>query len=314
MAQVQTVLGPISPEELGITAMHEHIVYGMPGWEYAPEVNFDRSSAFEKIKKDLLDFKSAGGKTIVDCSGVANGRDIEFYQALSRTTGVNIVASTGFGAEPGIPGHFASTSYSTKAVDYVVEMFLQELNQGMITGFMKKTNVRAGIICVGNMDNRITATEEKFYRAAARTAIRTGCAVMTQGPQMARKQIDLMIEEGLKPDRIIIGQCDRFPDIERDKDIAKMGAYIAYDSVAYDESPEPGKRRIESIKAMVDAGLQKRVIISVDAIGYALGFPQPKRTYRYLPGGLLEELRHAGIDEKTINTFLVENPRNVLIG
>ena len=312
MAQVQTVLGPISPEELGITAMHEHVVYGMPGWEYAPEVNFDHASAFEKIKKDLLDFKSAGGKTIVDCSGVANGRDIEFYQALSRTTGVNIVASTGFGAEPGIPGHFASTSYSTKAVDYVVEVFLQELNQGMISGFMKKTNVRAGIICVGNRDNKITATEEKFFRAAARTAIRTSCAVMTQGPQMARKQIDLMTEEGLKPDRIVIGQCDRFPDIERDKDLAKKGAYIAYDSAAYDESPEPGKQLIESIKAMVDAGLQKRVIISVDAIGHALGFPQPERTYSYLLGEFLNSLRHAGIEEKTINTFLVETPRNVL--
>ena len=312
MAQVQTVLGPISPEALGMTAMHEHIVYGMPGWEYAPEVNFDRSSAFEKIKKDLVDFKSLGGKTIVDCSGVANGRDIEFYQALSRVTGVNIVASTGFGAEPGIPGHFASTSYSTKAVDYVVEVFLQELSQGMIMGFMKKTNIRAGIICVGNRDNRITATEEKLYRAAARTAMRTGCPVLTQGAQMARKQVAMMTEEGLNSGRIIIGQCDRYPDIERDKEIAGKGAYVAYDSAAYDETPDPWRRRIESIKAMVDAGLQNHVVISVDAIGYALGFPQPKRTYSYLLGEFLDSLRRAGIEEKTINMFLVENPRNVL--
>lgn len=312
MVQVNTILGSISPEELGITAMHEHIVYGMPGWEYAPEVNFDRSAAFEKIKKDLLDFKSSGGKTIVDCSGVANGRDVEFYQALSRVTGVNIVASTGFGAEPGIPGHFMSTSYSTKAADYIADVFVQELGQGMITGFMKKTSINAGIIHVGNQKNEITQTEEKFYHAAARAAIRTGCAVMTQGAQMARKQVAIMTEEGLAPDRIVIGQCDRYPDIERDMELARKGAYVAYDNAAYDESPDTGKQRIKAIKAMVDAGLHNRIIISVDAIGHALGFPQPKRTYRYLLGGFLEELRQAGINEKTINTFLVENPRQVL--
>lgn len=312
MPQVYTVLGPIAPEGLGITAMHEHIVYGMHGWEHAPEVHFDHSSVFEKIRKDLLDFKSLGGQTIVDCSGVANGRDIEFYQALSRATGINIVASTGFGAQPNIPGHFVSTSYSSKEADYISNVFLQELTQGMVTGFMKKTSVKAGLIQVGNGQSRITETEEKFYRAAARAAKQTGCSVMAHGPPMAHKQVEIMMAEGLAPNRIIIGQCDRYPNLERDKEIARRDAYIAYDNAAYNESPGPGKRRIDSIKAMVDAGLQDQVIISVDAIGYALGFRQPKRTYGYLLGEFLAELHCAGIEKKIIKTFLVDNPRRVL--
>ena len=31
--KVNTVMGQISPEELGVTLMHEHICYGFPGWE-----------------------------------------------------------------------------------------------------------------------------------------------------------------------------------------------------------------------------------------------------------------------------------------
>jgi hypothetical protein len=33
MNMVNTVLGPVKPEDLGITLMHEHILYGYPGWE-----------------------------------------------------------------------------------------------------------------------------------------------------------------------------------------------------------------------------------------------------------------------------------------
>ena len=33
MSKVNTVLGPIAPEELGFVAIHEHIGYGMPGSE-----------------------------------------------------------------------------------------------------------------------------------------------------------------------------------------------------------------------------------------------------------------------------------------
>ena len=33
MSRVNTVLGPVPAEELGIVAVHEHIGYGMPGSE-----------------------------------------------------------------------------------------------------------------------------------------------------------------------------------------------------------------------------------------------------------------------------------------
>ncbi len=37
MAQVNTVLGPIHPKQLGMTSLHEHILFSTPGWEYSPE-------------------------------------------------------------------------------------------------------------------------------------------------------------------------------------------------------------------------------------------------------------------------------------
>ena len=42
MEQVQTVLGPVPVERLGVTLMHEHLVIGWPGWVFDPLARFDR--------------------------------------------------------------------------------------------------------------------------------------------------------------------------------------------------------------------------------------------------------------------------------
>lgn len=308
MSQVFTVLGPISPESLGITAIHEHLQFGMPGWEHASQEYFNRAIAFEKIKNALLDFQRRGGQTIVDCTNWSMGRDIEFYQTLSRSTGVNIIACTGFREERVIPGNLVELS---EDVDFIAGLFIRELTEGMVTGFMRKTPVRAGIIKVGNSEDRITALEESFYRAAARAAQQTGAAITTHGSAMALRQLELLVGEGLDASRIIVGHCDESPDIERDKEMARKGAYVAYDRAAYD-STRRDKRRVELVKAMVDAGFATQVLISCDAIGYGHLYPEPGRSFSYLLSGLVPLLRHAGLSEETVSTILAENPKRVL--
>ena len=68
MAHVNTVLGPIHSEEMGITAMHEHLMWGLPGWDYDPEFWINISEAFTECYNNLMDFKLRGGQTYVDCS------------------------------------------------------------------------------------------------------------------------------------------------------------------------------------------------------------------------------------------------------
>ena len=96
MSRVNTVLGPIATEELGIVAIHEHIGYGMPGseldtrWWKTPEVRYEET--VPKLRK----FHEYGGGTFVDVTGICNGRDIDYYKSLSAKTGVHIIACTGF--------------------------------------------------------------------------------------------------------------------------------------------------------------------------------------------------------------------------
>ena len=171
MSHVNTVTGAIHPDELGVTSCHEHIFWGPPGWEFDPEWWFHWPKVFTKCLADMAEWRDLSGKTIVEVSGIGLGRDIEFYRMLSRYSGVNVVLSTGFWAETGIYNYFLE-----KDIDYMEELFVRELTEGI-----GNTGARAGVIKVGNSIFKFTEIEERQYRAAARAAKRTGCAIVTHG-------------------------------------------------------------------------------------------------------------------------------------
>ena len=90
---VQTVLGGISYEEMGITDTHNHVwIEPVQGADLASPV----LNQFDLIRKELLAYKAAGGASILDCQPGRCGRNANHLAELSGLTGVNILACTGF--------------------------------------------------------------------------------------------------------------------------------------------------------------------------------------------------------------------------
>lgn len=310
MPHLNTILGAIHPEEMGITAVHEHIMWGLPGWECDPGSWFDIKRVFEKCHNELIDFRLLGGRTYVDCSGIGLGRDLDIYVKLATATGVNIVASTGFWAEEGIAPYF-----HTKDTDYFEELFVRELTQGM-----GHSRVKAGVIRVGNNARAFTKLEEMQYRAAARAARRTGAPVITHGAHLALKQLEILLEEKLDPSRIIISHLDSkdATDLERDKKIARAGAYVSYDHLGiegWSQMPYamPDERRLELVSAMLQAGFQERLLLSSGSRSWSLGRAEPfLHNAGHMLRYFLPKLKKTGISEQAINRILVDNPKRVL--
>lgn len=88
MGKVNTILGPIATEQLGITALHEHIGFGLPGCDLDTLWWEERPKMLEVTIEKLRRFRELGGRTIVDCTGIGTGRDIAYWQVVSRVTGV----------------------------------------------------------------------------------------------------------------------------------------------------------------------------------------------------------------------------------
>ncbi|MFC1893348.1 phosphotriesterase [Chloroflexota bacterium] len=332
-----TVNGGVEPQDLGIVAMCENILYGLMGWENDPWIIFNRPEAYDAIVSSLQEFQDAGGKTIVDCSGMLVGRDAELLMNIASSAKIHIVASTGFGSQDCIPGHFVNplsrrrqwrdksqgkieVNMPVPDADFLAGMFYDELTKGMVAPGMRHIKSKAGIVKAASSWEQITEIEELSLRGAALAAKRAGVAVITGGINQARRQMDIMLEEGLEPDRIVIGHCDdgRAIDLERDKEFAQQGAYVAYDHIGWEDASVPygipDERRLELVKAMVEAGFAERIVLSCNTIGYAIDVPQPKHSFGYLLQSFVPKLKKAGLSDSKIGTILIDNPKHILNG
>ena len=130
MTTVNTVLGPIAPEQLGVTLMHEHLLLDATPWFREPEAASLRAVAYQPVSIEVLGllrndpfmcrdncelldeatateevrrFRLAGGDTVVDptCRGI--GRDPRALQRIARATGLHVVMGTGYYLEPAHP-------------------------------------------------------------------------------------------------------------------------------------------------------------------------------------------------------------------
>ncbi|WP_241386857.1 phosphotriesterase [Rhodococcus sp. CH91] len=313
MSRVNTVLGPIAPEELGIVAIHEHIGYGMPGseldtrWWKSPEVRYE-----ETVPK-LRAFHDYGGGTFVDVTGICNGRDIDYYKSLSAKTGVHIVACTGF-----VGGDTALPFFERASVDYLMRQFVHEITVGI-----GDTGSRAGVIKVGvSRGGKMTELDKRIYRAAARAALTTGVPILTHLAIDAETAIAIFTEEGLPLHRVLFGHADDGVNAEKTRDtwIAQQGGRVGFDTFGYETELEdppfwarPRAERLAHFLRFLNAGHLDQALAGVDANCSPLGWPGVKgHTVNYLFEDLIPDLREAGLDEATITTLFVENPADFL--
>ncbi|MFC1893063.1 phosphotriesterase [Chloroflexota bacterium] len=316
MAYVNTVLGSIHPDEMGVTSPHEHILWGPPGWEYDPEWWFHYPKVLEKCVVDMKAFRELGGKTTVDCAGIGLGRDVEFYRMVSKYSGVNVVVSTGFWQDTGIYNYFRD-----KDIDYMEELFVREITQGI-----GDTGVKAGVIKVGNSIYSLTELEEHLHRAAARAAKRTGCAVVTHGMQWLPEQIlGIFQSEGLDLSRVIASHCDGVDSVdpERDKKFARMGVWVAYDCFGWTDAwyfghyADADEGKADRFKLLVDAGCTNRLLIAAEPNLFSLGWKRSapyvgSHTIEHLLRVVPDKLRRIGISEDLFWKIMTENPKQVI--
>ena len=96
MNAVNTVLGPVPADELGVVAVHEALLSVVPGARVRASTSpstAQRSSRSWRAK--LTGFRAAGGGTDRRQHRHVPRPRRRLYEALSRSTGVHIVASTG---------------------------------------------------------------------------------------------------------------------------------------------------------------------------------------------------------------------------
>ncbi|MGO4227492.1 phosphotriesterase [Arthrobacter sp. YAF34] len=313
---VNTVLGPVPASELGVVAVHEALLSVLPGAQYAPDISMDRAEIFEVLAGKLADFRNHGGSTIVDSTGMFHGRDLKLYEALSRSTGVHIIASTGLGPEEELGGYFLTPQTSPPTpwpAEKFAELFGNEVTEGMVVPRIER-RAAAGIVATVADRAGMTPTEESLFRGAARAAKNTGVPASIRFGADALRDLDIVLDEQIAADRVLVGDLDRSDAKGAAIEVAGRGAFVGLDHVGLNDHADylTDHERAELVLELLQAGHADKIILSGNSIGVAKGLPDYNLPYSHVLTTFVPFLKSRGLSEEDAQRILVDNPRTLL--
>ncbi len=321
---ISTVSGVVSSEHLGMTLMHEHFLFGFPGWQGDVTLGpFDRQACVEAGLKMAEKVMEQGVKTVVDVTPNECGRDVELLREISEKSGLNILCSSGYYFEgEGAPPYFKLRSQFGQGVEQVYEMFKTEVEKGVGT-----TGIRPAVFKVASGKEAITDYEAMFFRAAARVSKENGIPIIThtQEGRLGPEQADLLIAEGADPKRIMIGHIDGSTDMDYLLRVLEKGVSIAFDRFGVENvgGAPPDSRRVACLIGLLGLGWADKIMISHDYVNYWLGrqgiseivsLVMPNYHVTHVFQDIIPALKKAAVSSGQIETMLIANPRRFFEG
>ncbi|MBS4215257.1 phosphotriesterase family protein [Neobacillus rhizophilus] len=308
MAPINSVTGQVESSELGLTLIHEHMrIRSDSVFVQFPHL-YDEEKEFARAVAQVNKAKALGVKTICDPTVMELGRDIRFIERVSRETGVQIIAATGIYSFHYIPPHFQN-----RDIDYMADLFVRDTEVGI-----QNTSIKAGFLKCATDAQGVTPDVEKVIRAVARAQKRTGVPIMTHshpGTGTGLNQIDILLEEGVDPKRILIGHTGDTDNMEYILKVLDHGVFIGMDRYGLTAECTTENRNTTVIE-LAKQGYADRMFLSQDHCCSFDWYPEgllehvlPKWTMTYVLEEIIPELKVSGVTEEQINLMMVDNAR-----
>ena len=303
--RIDTVTGPIAPERLGVTLMHEHVLVDFIGAAQVSPSRYDANAVFEAVLPHLQQVKRLGCDTLVECTPAYLGRDPRLLRRLSAASGLNILSNTGYyGAanDKHLPAHAF-----TETAEQLAGRWTAEYEQG-IDG----TGIKPAFMKIGVDGSPLSAVDAKLALAAGLTHRKTGLAIAshTGSGAAALAQLDLLEAAGVPASAFIWVHAQSERDETFHARAARRGAWVEFDGV----SEAALARHLELVRRMKEERLLAHVLLSHDAGWYRVGEPGGGRfrPFDTLFTALIPGLKAAGFTDAETRQLLVENPRRAL--
>ena len=271
MKKINTVLGSIAPEDLGVTLVHEHIAVAYPGWDCDPLSRpYNREKMAKLVLRALEPVKDYGLKSIVDATPVDLNRDVDLLKIVSEQSGINIICSTGRYTEESGRWAYLKQRSRNQIGDVSTELyegFMQEITQGI-----GPSGIKPGVIKVATGLNCISPMEEAVLKAAAKAGKETGLPIIThtENGTMGPEQASFLVSEGLDPGQIMIGHMCGNSSLQYQMRVLDQGVNIAFDRFGI-ESFLPDKVRTATLIGLLGSGYAESIMMSHDYIACVSG-------------------------------------------
>lgn len=344
--KINSVCGELSREQLDVVTTHEHVLLDLTGFYQALPVPGIEDPASQKVEmwnlgilsrdcyalkdnlllddedvqaEELVRFKQAGGSTVVDASLPGIGRNAQALKRISQKTGLNIIMGTGFYVGETHPKELAKMTERQ-----VADLMVKELKEGV-----DDTGIRAGYIGEIGISEIFDERERKVLRAAAMAQLDTGVAInvhinpwTTNGLEAA----DILLDAGVSSERICISHID----VENREDyvyaLLKKGVYVEFDNFGKEYYIRREVRnsgyglfvhdtdRVTFLKKIIDDGYLSQILLSCDLCLKNLMHKYGGWGYDHVLTNIVPMMEDEGITQEQIQTLLVKNPADWLLG
>ena len=297
---IQTITGRIQRNELGVTMCHEHFIADLT------TVRKDGVSKIETVQEVVPEIKlmmDLGVQAAIEVTTIDLKRDVKKLKQISELTGLKIVCATGFYLDPFHPDWLRKAGK-----EEIAEIFINDLTKGI-----DDTDIKAGIIAeIASSPEAFTVSERNVLEAAAIAAKKTGAPVSTHtGRKTAQETIDILVNSGVQPDKIIIGHQDLINDSDYHLGLLKQGVNIAFDTCGKSAYMSDDIRATNALK-IINEGYGDHLLLSND-VSRKTYFVSNKGTgYTAAMKIVVPLIKEKGATDEQIHKLLVENPSRIL--
>lgn len=340
--KVQTVLGPINPDDLGVTMTHEHIlgsfdgVFPVPveasyrgryeapfsievlGWIHHGRWSNRDNAGLDDIPIQIEEvelYKQFGGSALVDATNIGIGRDPIGLTRVSRATGVHIIMGSSF-----YVGSRHPVDMNERTEESLAEQIVGDVWNGV-----GRTGVRSGVLGEVGCSFPLHPNERKVLRATARAQRLTGAPILIhpgRDQSCPAEIMEILREAGGDLTRVIVGHLDRtLFDRRLIKQLAETGCFLEYDIFGQEVSyypPAPhidimnDAQRLNVIEWLISEGHGSQIVVGHDIAQKAHLVRYGGHGYGYFLEYMVPRMRIKGFREEDIQRILVENPKRAL--
>jgi 5-phospho-D-xylono-1,4-lactonase len=292
---IRTILGDISPSDLGRFNYHEH------AFQVSPLLPDDDLADFEKSKKEFKDLKDSGFDSYLEATPYALGRNPVQVAEIARSTNLKIIHTTGFHK----PEHYKNQP----TVLSLTENQKAEIIEQEITAGFDSSNFKAGVIKAGVGVGEFSKFEITSLKAAAKIVNKLGVALMIHLDQAsdAESVLNVLAAEQLDLTRVLLAHADSLGNLEVLKKLADRGAFLGFDRAARLDSVSE-VANLDLFKKLVEQDYGKKILFGGDlarSSRYLAYDGSPGLAFLYKE--FLPKLEKNS-NQSTISKILVENP------
>jgi 5-phospho-D-xylono-1,4-lactonase len=309
-AIVRTVLGDVTPEALGVTYAHEHLIIDTPLVEDRwPEIHL---TSVDDAVVELRSCQAVGVGAVVDAMPAASGRDPVRLARIAEGAGLHVIAVTGLHTAKYYEGQRWTAE---EPPEVLAELFEADVVTGIdrydyLGPVVRRTPHRAGLLKVAWLASSPSDRDRRLSEAAALVHARTGVPLLThcEGGRGGLAQVELLTSLGVPAGRIALSHTDKVMDHGMHRELLSTGVLLCYDqALRQGEGARTGTGAL--IVDAVAHGYGGQVVVGTDAARRSLWARYGGEFgLAWLADGFVRLLAELGLDEADRRRVLVDTP------